>query len=183
MQGPFEGAFASRVLGQNLEFLGPYHSSLAGPGAWRAGVGGLLQGRFGFGDPTTGDVLNAQTTAADALGVVIPLRSFNRANGGVIGGPAAFGGPIASWSWQTYDRVYKAWRLRQGIVATLMDKGNFWLRFDGGANYGDTVYASLVDGSAISGVVDSAVGTAFVVCSNANAGCLALVSSTARFNT
>ncbi len=183
MQGPYSGAFASRVIGQNLEFLGPYHSVPAGAGAWRAGVGGLLTGRFGFADPTTGSVLNSQTDPSNAVGIVIPMQNVNRANGGVVGGPAAFGGPVAQWSWQTYDKLAKAWRLRQGIVTTLMDAGNFWLKFDGGANYGDTVYASLVDGSAISGTVDSAIGTAFVVCSNAGAGRLALVSSTARFNT
>lgn len=115
------------------------------------------------------------------LGVVIPLRSVNTANGGVIGGPPAFGGPLASWTWQTYDSTYKAWRLREGIVCTLHVRGNFWLKFAGGANYGDQVYASLTDGSAISGVSSGAVATPWTVVSNANAGRLALVSSTAIF--
>lgn len=179
--GPYEGAFASRVLGQNLELLSPYASAPGGAGAWRAGPGGLLQGRFGWGDPLTGCALNALVTPGSPLGVVLPLRSVNNANGGVIGGPSSFGGPVASWSWETYDRVFKSWRLREGIVTTLMAAGNFWLRFAGGANYGDTVYASQMDGSAISGALDGAIETPWKVCSEASAGSLAMVSTTAKF--
>lgn len=179
---PYEGAFASLVLGQNLETLAPFASALAGPLALRSGPGGLLQGRFGFADPVTGLVLNAPTGPNYTLGVVVPLQSTNNANGGVIGGPARFGGPQARATWQTYDRVAKAWRMRAGIVATLMPAGNFFLKFAGGANYGDTVYASLTDGSAISGAASGAVATAFKVCQPGAPGCLAVVSSTARFN-
>jgi hypothetical protein len=183
MQAPYEGAFASSVLGRNLEPLAPFASVLAGVGAWQAGPGGLLQGRFGWGNPATGLVSNSPTTPADSLGLVIPLQSVNYANGGVVGGPAKFGGPQAAWTWQTYDPQFKAWRMRQGIVATLMDTGNFWLRFAGGANYGDTVYASTVDGSAISGNPGAnAVMTAFkVVGGNRCGSCLVQVSSTAKF--
>lgn len=180
---PYEGAFASRVVSQNLETLAPFSSVLAGAGAWRAGLGGLLQGRFGWGVAATGFVLNSQTNDNDALGIVIPLQSVNYANGGVIGGPAKFGGPQAAWTWQVYDRRYNAFRLRQGIVATLMDRGNFFLRFAGGANYGDSVYASTVDGSAIAGNPGAnAVLTAFKVVGRGGCGsCLVRVSSTAKF--
>ncbi len=179
---PFEGAFASRVIGQNLEILGPYSSSLAGEGGWRAAPGGLLQGRFGFGDPATGLVWNAPTGPLYDLGIVVPLQSVNYANGGVVGGPASFGGTQAQRTWQVYDRVARSWRLRQGLIANIMPTGNFWLRFAGGANYGDTVYASLTDGSAISGSVTGSVVTAFKVCSNVGPGCMAIVSSTAVFS-
>lgn len=178
---PFEGAFASAVLGQNLQTLGPFASAPAGAGGWRAGPGGLLQGRFGFGNAGTGLALNAQTDPSDVLGVVIPLQSVNGANGGVIGGPLALGGPQAMFSWQTYDRLAKAWRMRQGIVATLMPSGNFWLRFAGGASYGAIVYASLSDGSAISGPVGGAVATPWRVCTNTSPGALGIVSTTAKF--
>lgn len=181
MWAPYEGAFASRILGQNLETLAPFASALANGGAWRAGAGGVLQGRFGWGNSATGLVLNTQTDPSDVLGVIVPLRSTNNANGGVIGGPAAFGGPLAAWTWQTYDCTYKAFRMRQGIVCTLHVSGNFWLKFAGGANYGDPVYASLTDGSAISGVSSGAVATPWRVCSNARANGLAIVSSTAKF--
>lgn len=179
--GPYEGAFASRVVGQNLEILGPFSSVLAGSGKFRAGPGGVLQGRFAWGDPTSGLVLNSPTTPTDSLGVVIPLQNVNRANGSVIGGPIAFGGPQASWTWQTWDRFARAWRLREGIVCSMMNAGNFWLKFEGGAAYGATVYASQMDGSAISGALDGAVETPFKVCSVAGPGRLAMVSSTAKF--
>ena len=161
--------------------LGAYASAPAGAGAWRSAPGGLLQGRFGFGDPSTGLVWNAQQTAADSLGIVIPLQSVNAANGGVVGGPAALGGPQARWTWQTWDALARAWRLRAGLVATLMPTGQFYLKFAGGANYGDTVYASQSDGSAISGALAGAVATPFKVCQQVGAGRLAIVSSTARF--
>jgi len=177
----YEGAFASRVLGRNLEVLAPFSSALAGPTAWRAGSGGLLQGRFGWGNPDTGLVLNAPSTPADTLGVVIPLQSVNGANGGVIGGSSSLGGPQAQWTWQTWDTIARAWRLRAGIVATLMTGGNFWLRFPSGASYGNSVYASLTDGSAISGASAGAVQTPWFVCSECGPGCLAIVSTTAFF--
>lgn len=181
--GAFEGAFASRVLGQNLETLAPFASSLAGAGSWRAAPGGLLQGRFGFGDYSTGLVTNSAPAGPYELGVVIPLNSTNNANGDVVGGPARYGGRLARWTWQTFDKTAKAWRLREGLMATLMPNGNFWLRFAGGANYGDTVYASTVDGSAVSGPgVANTVPTAFKVCGNGScAGGLVVVSSSAKF--
>lgn len=181
--GPYEGAFACRVLGNNLEVLAPLRSALAGPGGYRAGPGGLLQGRFAWGT-NAGLAFNQAVGypfAPLTLGIVIPLRSVNAANGGVVGGPAAFGGPVAQWSWQTYDPAFKAWRLREGIVATLAEGGKFWLRFAGGSNYGDTVYASLTDGSAISGNVAGSVATQWKVCSEVQAGGLALVSNSAKF--
>jgi hypothetical protein len=181
MDAPYEGAFASRVYAQNLAMLAPFATTLAGAGAWRAGPGGVLQGRFGWANPNTDFVLNTPTTAEDSLGVVIPLQSVSGVNGGVIGGPARFGGPAARWTWQTYDRVFKAWRMREGIVCTLMSSGNFWLKFAGGANYGDTVYASTTDGSAVSGETAGTVETPWIVCSPAAAGRLAMVSTTAQF--
>jgi hypothetical protein len=179
----YEGAFASRVLGQNLETLAPFASSLAGSGSWRSPLGGLLQGRFGFGDYPTGLVYNAPIGPVYDLGVIIPLESTNNANGNVVGGPARFGGPWARWTWETWDKTAKAWRLRAGLMVTLMPQGNFFLKFAGGANYGDTVYASLVDGTAVSGSgVANTIATAFTVCGNVAPGRLAVVSSTAKFS-
>lgn len=177
----FEGAFASRVIGQNLETLGPFRSAVAGPGGFRAAPGGLLQGRFGFGDYATGLVRNSQQAISDVLGVVIPLQSVNYVNGTVIGGPAKFGGPQAQFTWQTWDKLARAWRLRQGLVCTLMTAGKFWLRFPGGASYGNTVYASVADGTAVSGAADGAIATPWTICGNCGPGALAIVSSTAFF--
>jgi hypothetical protein len=178
----YEGAFASRVFAQNLEMIAPFSSSMAGSTAWTAAPGGLLQGRFGFGDYSTGLVANIPPAGPYELGVVIPLESTDNANGMVVGGPAKFGGPLARWTWQTWDRTNRAWRLRQGLMATLMAQGNFFLKFAGGANYGDTVYASLADGTAVSGAgVANTVPTAFKVCSNGAPGRLVVVSSCAKF--
>jgi hypothetical protein len=179
----YEGAFASRVLGQNLETLAPFASSLAGSGSWRSPPGGLLQGRFGFGDYPTGLVYNSPIGSPYDLGVVVPLESTNNANGNVVGGPARFGGPWARWTWQTWDTVAKAWRLRAGLMVALMPQGNFYLKFAGGANYGDTVYASLTDGTAVSGSgVANTVATTFNVCGNGSPGALVVVSSSAKFS-
>lgn len=181
--GPYEGAFASRVLGQNLETLAPFSSSLSGAGSWRSPPGGLLQGRFGFGDYSTGLVTNVAPAAPFEVGVVIPYDSTNNANGSVVGGPARLGGPWARWTWQTWDKTAKAWRLRAGLMATLMPNGNFYLKFAGGAKYGDTVYASLADGTAVSGSgVANTVATAFKVCGNGAPGRLIVVSSSAKFS-
>jgi hypothetical protein len=178
----YEGAFASRVLGQNLETLAPFASSLSGAGAWRVPPEGLLQGRFGFGDYASGLVYNAPVGDAYELGVVLPLQSTNNSNGDVIGGPARFGGPWARWTWETWDKTAKAWRTRAGLMATLMPQGNFYLKFAGGANYGDTVYASLIDGTAVSGAgVANTVETPFKVCGNGAPGRLIVVSSSAKF--
>lgn len=178
----YEGAFASRVLGQNLETLAPFASSLAGSGSWVAAPGGLLQGRFGFGEYSTGLVTNSAPADAYELGVVVPIASTNNANGDVVGGSARLGGSWARWTWQTWDKTAKAWRLRQGLMTTLMPNGNFFLRFAGGANYGDTVYASTVDGTAVSGAgVANTVATAFKVCGACGAGSLVVVSSSAKF--
>jgi hypothetical protein len=60
--------------------------------------------------------------------------------------------------------------------------GNFWLRFAGGALPGNSVYASLVDGSAVSGSAADCELTPWFVCSIAPPGQLAIVSTTAKFS-
>lgn len=172
-QGPlgaqvFEGAFASRATYQNGQNRFP--SAPAGAGAFVAQPGGTIQGRFGWGDPATGLVANTRVTSADQIGIVLPLQI---SNGSLVQG--------YGWSWQFWDPLVCAWRIRQGINLTLMAEGEFWLRFAGGAYTGESVYASLVDGSAISGQTDDAELTRFKVCSNAGPGCLAMVSPYAFF--
>lgn len=163
--GPFnaqvyEGAFCSQPVQGNLERNFP--SVLANaPGGLVAAPAGTIQGRFGWAS-ATGIVNNTRVDATDVLGVVIPLQRL---------------GP----TWQFYDPVVNAWRIRGGINLTLMAQGDFWLRFAGGAYTGTPVYASLVDGSAISGETDGAELTRWLVCSNAAPGCLAKVSSYATF--
>lgn len=164
----FEGAFASPALFQNGERRMP--SAPAGAGAYVAPAGGTIQGRFGWGNVPAGTVNNTRLDASDQLGVVLPIRVQSGAM--VIGW---------GWTWEFYDPTVKAFRIRQGIVVTLMAEGNFWVRFAGGAYTGEPVYASLVDGSAISGQTDNAELTPWTVCSNAGPGQLAMISTYAKF--
>lgn len=135
-------------------------------------------------NPANGTVSNTRVTAEDALGIVIPLRSLNFANGGVRGGPSFLAGPQASWTWQFFDPTVLpmgGWRIRQGLMVTLHTAGNFYLRFAGGALYGQSVYASLVDGQPISGPADNAELTPWKVCSISAPGNLAIVQTSAFF--
>lgn len=179
--GVYEGAFASPPIAYNLELRAPFASVLAGAGVPRSNSAGSIQGRFGWLNPASGLVNNTRVSAADALGVVVPFRSLNGANGGVVGGPWGLAGPQAAWTWQFYDPAVRAFRVRPGLVVTLHAAGNFWLRFAAGALYGNPVYASLVDGQAISGPADDAELTPWFVCSIAPPGTLAMVSTTAIF--
>ncbi len=175
----YEGAFASQPLAQNLELRAPFASALAGQGAPVSNTPGTIQGRFGWLSQS-GIVNNTRTSDADALGVVIPFRSLSGVNGGVVGGPRGLAGSRASWSWEFIDAAGLL-RVRPGLIVTLHTRGNFWLRFAGGALYGNPVYASLVDGQAISGSALNAELTPFKVCSIAGPGSLAMVSSSANF--
>lgn len=164
---PWEGAPASLPIQGNLERVFPTVISPT-EAALVAGIGGLLQGRFGWAASTTGQVLNTRSSDADLVGIVVPYTRLG------IAAPSSF-------SWQTFDPVARAWRLRQGLQVTLWAQGNFWLRFAGGAYTGQDVYASLADGSAISGAASGAELTRFKVCSNVQPGGLAQVSSYAFF--
>lgn len=179
--GIWEGAFASPPVAQNLEIRAPFRSVTAGPGAARSNVPGTIQGRFGWLNSATGLVNNTRVDSTDAQGIVIPFQSINGANGGVVGGRRGVAGGQAAWTWQYWDPTVNALRIRTGLVVTLHNAGNFWLRFPGGALYGDTVYASLDNGYAISGVADNAEPTPFKVCSITRPGQLGLVSSSASF--
>lgn len=167
----FEGAFVKAPLGRNLQVLVP--SAVGGaPTQFQSAPpgGGTIQGRFGWASAADGLVTNTRRAASDQLGVVLPYQA--RSGADVIG---------AGWSWQFFDAAVKAWRIRQGLPITLMPVGEFWLKFAGGAFTGEPVYASTVDGSAISGVSSDAELTPWLVCSNANAGDLAAVSTYAKF--
>jgi hypothetical protein len=182
--GAYEGAFASQPLAQNLELRAPFASVAARPGAPRSNSPGTIQGRFGWLNGASGLVNNTRVDASDRIGVVIPFRSLNGANGGVVGGPRGIAGPQASWSWEFWDPTVTpcgGLRVRPGLVVTLHVRGNFWLRFAGGALYGNPVYASLVDGSAVSGSAANTELTPWFVSSQGPPGQLAIVSTQAFF--
>jgi hypothetical protein len=91
-----------------------------------AGVNGCTLGRFGFAEPATGQVSSQRSTLTQKCGFVLP-------------------------QWGTWNRVYceeGVWILREGLMVTLANRGDFWCRFAAGAYPGDPVYASWLDGSA-----------------------------------
>lgn len=67
-----------------------------------------------------------------------------------------------------------------GYQITLSSAGDFWALFAAGANAGDRVYASTVDGSVISGETDDAELTPWFVASNAAPGQCAIISTWSR---
>jgi len=180
--GAYEGAFASPPLAQNLETRAPFASVLTGQQAPRSNVPGTIQGRFGWLSQS-GLVNNTRLAASDRIGLVIPFRSLNGANGGVVGGPRALAGSQASWTWEFLDTTTAppVLRVRPGLVVTLHGRGNFWVRFAGGAVPGNTVYASLVDGSAISGPADNAEATPWSVITVTQPGALGIISTSVFF--
>lgn len=162
---PFEGSFA---FGPPFYWeppgAAPYPSIMGGAMGLAAGTmpgqSGIAAGRFGWANPATDIVLNARTTAQDQLGVVIPRR---------VNWEAAYWSQGSRW-------------LRTGFGVTVISRGAFWLRFPAGAFRGDPVYASLIDGSAVSGTgTPDTELTKFFVTFGCDPGSLAQVSSYAGF--
>lgn len=133
----------------------PRATLLAGSLAFRAGADGLAVARFGWADADTGFASNARTSPTQALGFVLPVVNGNSA-----------------------VRVARGVRYaRPGVGVTLMAGGDFWAKFDGGASAGSPVYASLVDGSPISGEADAAELTPWYVATDCPPGGLAIIST------
>ena len=156
--GIAEGAFAYPQR-PNMPNGGPMYPSAPVPTV--AAPGGVIQGRFGFYDPTTQYVWNVPTGPEPLVGVVLPQAG--------------------TWQRLYFDCVAMGWRVRAGYPVTLCTGGGFWLRFPDGAVAGQACYASAVDGTAVSGQPSGNVVTPWTVCSNAAPGGLARVSSTAKF--
>jgi hypothetical protein len=160
---PFEGAFA---YGPPYYWEppggAPYPSVLADAIGLTAGTmpgqSGIAAGRFGWANPSTGIVLNLRTTSLDQLGVVIPRR---------VNWEAAYWSQGSRW-------------LRAGYGVTVISRGAFWMRFPAGAFRGDPVYASLTDGTAVSGGTTGEL-TKFFVTFGCDPGGLAQVSTYTGF--
>lgn len=131
---------------------------LAGSLAFRAGDDGLAVARFGWADYETGLVANTRALPRQQLGFVFPSINGNSA-----------------------VRVARGVRyVRPGVGVTLMVAGDYWARFPGGAYVGVQVYASLVDGTAISGEADAAEATPWYVATDTQPGGLAIISTYQR---
>lgn len=131
---------------------------LAGPVAWRAGNDGLAVARFGFANSDTGLVDNARSNVHQTLAFVFPAVNGNSA--------------VRVWRGQRY--------VRPGVGVTMMQGGDYWVRFAFGARAGAIVFASTVDGRAISGDSDSAEATRWFVVTDTEPGGLAIISITSR---
>lgn len=136
------------VAGPLLPFYPTYPTSLV------AAPAGAIVARFGWTDSQT--VFQPRQAASDGLGFV----------GSVYG---------------TWQRVFRddtgAWVARAGLPVTLYQDGAFWACFAAGAYGGDPVYASLVDGSCISGYDPNAELTRWSVMTPCQPGELAIIST------
>lgn len=141
------GAFASS---------NPRAVILAGVASFRAAdPDGLAVGVFAWADPATGYAANERTSAEQLLGFVLPV----------------YGGHTPMR--RTWARSY----IRPGYQITMCARGDFWARFPGGAEEGQPVYASIVDGDAISGYADAAELTPWRVVTSCGPGGLSIIST------
>lgn len=148
---PFQGSFAS---------CNPRTQVLAGAGALiAADPDGLEVGVFAWADALTGRAANERTTPEQRLGFVLPICGDGRIVRVVRG---------VTW-------------IRPGFAVTLCNKGDFYARFSGGAQRGQPVYASTVDGSAISGYAVGAELTPWSVITSCSPGGLAIISTWSKF--
>lgn len=144
----FEGSFASD---------NPRAVILAGVSSFRAAApDGLAVGVFGWADADTGYAANERTAAHQTLGFVIPVYAGYC--------------PV-------FQRTGCRSFVRPGYQVTLCSGGDFWAKFDAGAEPGQPVYASPVDGSAISGYVAGAELTRWTVATAAAPGELAIITT------
>lgn len=123
-----------------------------------AGEDGLAVARFAWADLDTGIASNTRTNPRQMLGFVLPYVNSVYA-----------------------VRISRGQRyIAPGLVVTLMRSADVWVRFAGGAVAGQSVYASLVDGAAISGEADDSELTPWFVATNAQPGALAIISTTSK---
>lgn len=133
----------------------PRSSLVAGGGFFVAGPDGLYMARFGWADPATG-LARSERVAGALLGFVQPIVGFRR-------------------------QISVRDMIRPGYPVTLFSAGDFFARFDGGAIVGQPVYASIVDGKAISGEADAAELTPWVITRGCGPGGLAIISTWSNF--
>lgn len=136
----------------------PRATLLAGSFAFRAGPDGLAVARFGWADVDTSLATNARATPSQLLGWVLPVA--------------------AGYSAVRVARGVSV--IRPGVGVTMMAGGDFWAKFHGGASAGQRVYASLIDGSPISGEAADAEATPWYVATDAAPGGLAIISTTTK---
>lgn len=135
-------------------------------GAFASGLGDTIMGQFVWCDPNTGTVANTRTQPYQVQ-AFLPTEygSWNK----VYIAPS----PTNSSVTNRY--------LRQGYPCTPIVRGDFWALFAAGAVAGQQVYASLVDGSPISGYALNAEPTNWTVINSCGANSLAVISTWSTF--
>jgi hypothetical protein len=133
--------------------INPRSVVLAGGGFFVAGDDGVTVARFAWADPSTGRASNMYA-AESLLGFVQPVAGAYRRLS-----------------------VEHGITLRPGYPATLFAAGDFYARFAAGAQAGQPVYASVLDGEAVSGEADDAIQTPWYVVTNCGPGELAIIST------
>lgn len=129
---------------------------LAGALAYRANSpDGVQVGVFGWADPETGLVDNTRTLSRQRLGLILPISGF-----------------------RTIPRLWDI--IPPGYEVTIASAGDFLVSFPNGAVIGQGVYASLLDGSPVSGETSGTEVTPWVVMQNAAPGELCVISSWSR---
>jgi hypothetical protein len=125
---------------------------LAGAAALRSNDSdGLEVGVFGWAD-ASGLVSNTKLSGVQRLGLILPLMSFR---------------PVPPM-WGVVPPGYQV---------TLATAGDFYVRFPNGAEQGQPVYASLFDGTPISGETPDADLTPWTVIARCAPGGLAIIST------
>lgn len=113
---------------------------------------GVEVGVFAWANPDTGNVDNVRYNANHPLGFVLPLANF-----------------------VTIPRLWGI--IPPGYEVTLATKGDFFTVFPNGATCGQQVYASVFDGTPISGETSGAQATPWYVVTDAAPGGLAIIST------
>jgi hypothetical protein len=138
----------------------PYANVISGPWALTAGPDGVQIGVFGWADPNTGEVSNAQIDGG-LLGFVLPVTGLYNWQRVYPQAPATGCGP-------------PAFILRPGMQCVLAAAGDFLTRFALGAQAGQQVFADADTGAPYGGNPGGAVATPWTVMQNA-CGCNALL--------
>lgn len=134
----------------------PHANASGGAGAFvAADPDGVAVARFAWVDADAHSVSNERGAQTRLFGFVLAQQG----------------------GWRSvYVSVGTRW-IRPGLPVTLMTRGEFWCAFRGGANVGDVVYASVIDGLPYSGQHDDTQATLYRVTTPAPPGGLAIIST------
>jgi hypothetical protein len=138
----------------------PFASLLAPEGGWQAAPQGVALGTFGWADPATGLVSNAQVSGA-VLGFVLPVQ----------------------WLW---NRHSISWRhdglpvLAGGRPVVVGSVGDFFTPFPDGAQQGAQVYVDPATGLPYSQDNGGYVASPWVAMNDSDAGHLARVTTSVK---